>query len=102
MSAQVATNREPEPAAGFERRFPNTGADFSGWHAARDWLKANGYSVGQMQGAEPMGILKGDFWISKWRRLDSTQRDALDGRITWNGLSPRNGPAVVTLKAAPQ
>lgn len=77
-------------------RFPNTGADWSGLYAATIWLDTKGYSTGQMQRDDPIAILRGDFDIQKWRNLDTAERDALDGTITFDG-SARTGTAIVEL-----
>lgn len=50
--------------------------------AARDWLSERGFSVGRMCCDEPMGIMKGDFDIQKWRNLSERERGSLHGRIT--------------------
>jgi hypothetical protein len=63
------------------RVFKNTGEDFSGYHAATDWLTANGYSYGSMQRGAPTGIVKGDCGISKWRNMNRDEIKSLDGRI---------------------
>ncbi len=76
-------------------RFPNTGDDFSGLHAAEEWCKARGISVGRLQGPSPIGLLKGDFDIQKWRNLNAKDRAALHGTITFLG-PPHCSDAVVT------
>lgn len=43
--------------------------DFGAYYAAEEWLKENGYSYGSMQRDSPVGIAKGDCYISKWRNL---------------------------------
>ena len=69
------------------------------WHAlmlADQFLKSNRYSRGDMQRGAPMGILKGDYVIGKWRNLSECEKYQLDGRV--EAESFRNGPVVVFLK----
>lgn len=66
------------------------------WYAlmlADQFLKANGYSRGDMQRGEPMGILKGDYRIGKWKNLSERDKHQLDGTVTAESF--RNGPVVV-------
>lgn len=75
-------------------------APFVAIDAARTWLTERGYSVGEMQGRDPMGIMIGDHYdIAKWRNLNATERMALDGQIEGD---KRNGPVVVRLKSQPE
>jgi len=69
--------------------------DFAAMRKAEDWLKANGYSWGSMQRDDPIGVMKGDYDISKWRNLSQKERVALDGLIEGD---KRNGPVIVTVK----
>ncbi len=79
-------------------RFRHTGEDWSGLRAAEKWLESQGYSAGRMQGPSPIGILKGDFDISKWRNMTQAEIAALDGQIQPDGEAFRNSDAVVRLK----
>ena len=72
--------------------FTSDGTDFSAINEARAWLWKHGYSVGVMQGPDPIGILKGDYDISKWRNMTREEIKALDGRVTGD---KRNGPVTV-------
>lgn len=83
-----------------ERVFPNTGVDFSGWNNCAAWLEANGYSYGEMQRDAPIGVLKGDYAIAKWRNMSALEKRGLHGTVTWGGLSPRRGAAILVLKGA--
>jgi hypothetical protein len=78
--------------------FPNDGEDFSAMRAVERWCERNGYSIGRTQRGSPIGVLKGDYDIQKWRNLSKQQRADLDGVITWKDGTPRDGTAVLTLK----
>lgn len=78
-----------------EIEFNQTG-DFSAFYAATDWLKERGYSYGSMCMDMPIGILKGNWCIAKWRNLTITERKQLDGQLVSNDF--REGPVVVQLK----
>jgi hypothetical protein len=78
-------------------RFEHTGEDWSGLKAAEAWLTANGYSYGRMQGPSPIGILKGDFDISKWRNMTPAEKRALHGFIRPESGMFRDSSAIVTL-----
>jgi len=68
--------------------------DFGAYYAACDWLKENGYSYGSMQRHDPVGVVKGDYHIAKWRNLSKSDIEALDGT-----MHPcRGGDCVVRLK----
>lgn len=83
-------------------RFPNDGEGFSGLHAAERWLEAHGYSVGSLQGPSPVGILHGNYSISKWRNLNTAHRKELDGTITFENGGPSDGDALVEIPARPE
>jgi hypothetical protein len=65
------------------RKAFKTGNDFDAFYAAEKWLKQNGYSIGSMECDRPIGIVKGDCYIPKWRYVDD--RAALDGVIATGG-----------------
>lgn len=73
--------------------FDRTG-DFEAFRDAESWLKENGYSWGSMQGDAPIGVMRGDYDIAKWRNLSTREINALDGTITGD---KRNGPVTVTI-----
>jgi hypothetical protein len=77
--------------------FKNTGEEFSAFYAAEQWCYDNGYSYGSMCGSEPIGLLKGDHDIAKWRNLTDKQRKALDGTMTVTGRF-RYNDVIITLK----
>lgn len=57
---------------------------FSSYHEAREWAKENGYSEGSMARTMPIGLMKGDFDISKWYNLSQKDIAGLDGVIISN------------------
>lgn len=81
----------------FTKTFKNNGETFSGISAAKKFLEEKGFSVGSMQRSSPMGVMKGDILISKWRNLDAEDILQLDGAITFGMDSPRDGDAVLHL-----
>lgn len=64
-----------------KKTFTEQGA-FQSYYAACEWLKQNGYSYGSMCRDLPIGIMKGDFSIAKWRNLSNQDIKALDGTMT--------------------
>ena len=78
-----------------EIKFDQVG-DFCAVNNARDWLKNNGYSYGSMCMDMPIGILKGNWTIAKWRNLTAKERNQLDGQITSKDF--RAGPVTIFLK----
>ena len=80
----------------FRKEFKNTGETFSAHYNAVKFLTDKGYSVGSMQREAPIGILKGDILISKWRNLDEQDKKELNGVIIFDA-SPRNGNATIFL-----
>ena len=73
--------------------FANFG-DFAATHAAEDWCRSHGISVGIMQQGSPRGLLVGEFDISKWRNMSRKEIAALHGQMIGDG---RNGPVRVQL-----
>jgi len=71
--------------------------DFAAKHAAEDWCKAHGISVGANQRGAPRGLMLGDYLVAKWRNLDPVDRTALCGIMQGD---MRNGPVEIRLKAA--
>lgn len=62
----------------FSLTFEATGEDFGAMAEAEAYLKRTGYSVGSMQSGAPIGLAKGDAFISKWRNLGDDVK-MLDG-----------------------
>lgn len=88
------------PLEGFAEhaRLADTSVDFGAFYRLEHWAAVNGYSVGRMQGSDPIGLLRGNHDLQKWRNLGQLDREALDGVVTWVG-TPRSGTAVVWLRA---
>jgi hypothetical protein len=70
---------------------------FEALNKAKDWCSENGYSYGSLQADAPIGFLKGDFQIAKWRNLSKKERDGLDGIMDAPGRTYRTGPVTITL-----
>lgn len=80
---------------GFCIRFDADG-DFRAVGEAERWLEEQGISYGSMQRGAPIGLMRGDVAIAKWRNLSREERDALDG--TMESVSFRHGPVFVRLR----
>jgi hypothetical protein len=80
----------------FTKTFSNEGT-FQALYAAQDWLQANGYSYGSLCREMPVGILKGDWAIAKWKNLTKKEIGELDGQFDGD---KREGPITITLKQA--
>ena len=81
----------------FQKVFDQQGT-FEALHAAQCWLRENGYSFGATCACCPVGVLKGDYLIAKWRNLTRQERAELDGTLSGDF---REGPLTLTLKSAP-
>ena len=75
----------------------NDKGDFAASHAAVDWLRDLGFSIGSMQAGSPRAIWHGDCYISKWRGLSAQDKCEMHARMEGND---RNGPLRITLLAA--
>jgi hypothetical protein len=84
--------------ADFEMTFKGQ-RDFEALHLAEEWCRANGYSYGRLERGAPIGLLRGDFDISKWRGMTAAEREALHGTMSTSDLSYRHGPVVIRIKA---
>lgn len=71
--------------------------DFKALHAAQAWCDKHGVSFGSTERGRPVGLLVGDYAISKWTRMDTAERAALDGTLEGD---MRAGPIRLRLKAA--
>lgn len=77
--------------------FTETG-DFAAVNAARSYLRARRFSVGPMQGNDPMAALFGtNLMIGKWRTISQVQRDQVHATIT--AADMRKGPVTITIFA---
>lgn len=68
---------------------------FESLHAAQSWLEKQGFSYGSLCRDMPVGIMKGDWAISKWKNLSSEQRKMLHGKMTSDDF--REGPVTVNI-----
>jgi len=89
----MPTANQPALTKTFEQ--PGT---FQAFYAAQQWLTKHGYSFGPTCRGQPVGILKGDFIIAKWRNLTDQEIEQLDGCLTGD---MREGPVTVFLNEAP-
>lgn len=80
----------------FTKTFSQTGT-FRALYAAQDWLRENGYSYGSTCREMPIGLMKGDYCIAKWKNLTQEGIAALDGVMQG---SLREGPIEIRLKQA--
>lgn len=74
--------------------FNNKGT-FNAIHAAEDFARKKGYSIGSMCGSMPIALKKGNWNIAKWRNFTSLERLDIDGHITSNDF--REGSVIVEL-----
>lgn len=70
--------------------------DFQSLYAAQAWLTKQGFSYGSLCAPDPVGILKGDWDIAKWKNLTAKERKQLHGQINRVGNSFR-GPVEVNI-----
>lgn len=71
---------------------------FTAYKAAEAWCAAQGLSVGPMCGrSSPIGLMRGEYAIAKWRNLSVQERKALDGRLSGDF---RTGPITLDVGAA--
>lgn len=52
---------------------------FESLYEAQGWLHKNGYSCASLCGNYPVGLLKGDIGIAKWKNLTQQEKIELDG-----------------------
>lgn len=82
-----------------EVKFEPSGT-FGALNQAQTWLHENGFSYGSLCRDMPVGIVKGDALIAKWRNLSPRDRKRLDGVLL---PSPefREGGCRIVLKGHP-
>lgn len=78
--------------------FKSTGEDYSGFAAACEWLRENGYSFGFLEGKNPIGIIEGKHLIQRWSKIGILGRRKLDGTIEFPYGAPRMNSVIVRLK----
>lgn len=72
--------------------------DFAAFNAARAFLRARRFSVGPMQGNDPIAVLFGpNFNVAKWRHIGGNARAAVDATLT--AADMRAGPVKLTVFA---
>jgi hypothetical protein len=74
--------------------FNQTG-DFQALYAAQAWCEQADISYGSLCRAKPVGLMRGEFGIAKWKHISAEQRKQLDGTITGDF---RNGPVTIEIK----
>ena len=77
------------------RLYFSGGSDFQAYALATKWCRDNGISYGSTQCGVPVGLMRGDCDISKWRNLSQEERAQLDGTISGDF---RNGPLILQMK----
>jgi len=80
-------------------RFEDTGSDFSALRQAEAWCRERDYTMGCLQRGAPMGLKRGDCFISKWRNMDAATRRIMDGEVHGEGGSFREGWVEIRLRA---
>jgi hypothetical protein len=75
--------------------FPATGETFGALYAAREWCHANGISYGSLCRDMPVGLMRGDYQIAKWKNLTSEERASCDGLMTSSDF--REGDVVIEI-----
>jgi len=70
--------------------------NFEAYDKAAKWLDDNGFSYGSMCRNEPIGIMKGDYSIAKWKNLEKEHIGMLHGTI--ESTDYRNSDVIVTIK----
>lgn len=101
-----AADREPRsgqylpPERGDYSATFRDGGDFVAIDNAIAWLKARGFSVGEMQSNEPIGIFLGEVTIGKWRTLSAEDHNDLHGKILPASISAsmRSGPVTILIR----
>lgn len=83
----------PDVLADGRIRFDRAG-DFCALNDAQAWCRERGISYGYLQRDDPVGLMVGDYVISKWRNLSAAERRELDGTLTGD---KRNGPVFIGL-----
>jgi hypothetical protein len=81
----------------WSKTFTDVG-DFAAFDACKRLLKDAGFSIGQMQGPAPIGVMFGECEISKWRNMTPKEQRAMHGTIAGD---KRNGPVVLLINNAP-
>lgn len=75
--------------------------EFPNLNAAMQWCDENGYSYAPLCRDMPIGIMKGEWSIAKWKNLTEKEREEVDGRITTN-TDWSAGPVFITMNVRGQ
>lgn len=54
---------------------------FGALHKAETWIRENGYSKGSLCRDEPVGLMRGDYNIAKWKNLSAKERKSFDALL---------------------
>jgi hypothetical protein len=73
----------------------NQSGTFAALYAAQKWCRDNGISYGSLCRESPVGLMRGDVTIAKWRNLTAKERAECDGVMTGNF---RDGPVCIEMK----
>jgi hypothetical protein len=87
-------SKSPQPRKSFFSKTFESQEDFEALRQAESFLAERGFSVGSMQGDEPIGVMHGNCRISKWLNLSHEDRASLHGILAVRG---RHGPATITI-----
>jgi len=70
--------------------------EFQAYYEAGKWCKDNGISQGSMERGNPIGLFRGDAYISKWSHMTKKEQSECHGTMT----SPhfRCGPVFIEMK----
>lgn len=60
---------------------PQKPDSFSAYYQAENYLKSRGFTVGSMQGDNPIGFKKDVAYVAKWTNISFEDREYLDGII---------------------
>lgn len=82
----------------FEMKFEQS-REWAALHAAEQWCRDHGISVGEPQGSAPRGLMLRNCVIGRWEDLSREDREELDGTMTGD---LRHGPLVISLKMTPE
>lgn len=69
--------------------------DFGALNMAQQWCRDNGISYGSTDTSGRVALMRGEFYISKWRNLTLCERRDCDGVMRGNF---RTGPVVIEMK----
>jgi hypothetical protein len=71
--------------------------DFEAFHAAEQWCRDNGISFGSMERGNPIGLMRGNWSISKWSNMTKKEQSECHGTMTAKA-GFRSGPVTITME----